>query len=231
MLTGIHARFADGRLTLAATDRHRAAVCSVEIEGAPKGDLAVIVPARALGELARASGEAWEPVAVAVAADRRQLRGRAGPIEVRTQLLEGNFPDVAGLIPRRHDTRTVADRAILQDLLRLALLFARGDGNRVRVTLAPDAGGAGGCLVLGADGAEAGDSAGRLSAEVTGPGGEFLFNGRYLRDALSAVRTAQVALETRGPTGAVVVRPVGDGDLDHMQLVMPLHPAFATASA
>ncbi len=231
VLTGIHARFADGRLTLAATDRHRVALCGVELERAPEGDLAVIVPTRALSELSRASGEVWEPVAVAVAADRRQLRGRAGPVEVRTQLLEGNFPDVAGLIPRRHDTRTVADRATLQDLLRLALLFARGDGDRVRVTLAPGAGGAGGCLVLGADGAEAGDSAGRLSAEVTGPRGDFLFNGRYLRDALSAVRTAQVALETRGPTGAVVIRPVGDGDLNHTQLVMPLHPALTTASA
>ena len=57
MLTGVLVELGDGRVTMAATDSYRLSVKESELPGAT-GETQAIVPARALGEVARiASGE------------------------------------------------------------------------------------------------------------------------------------------------------------------------------
>src|SRR5215210_2139973 len=53
VLTGVLVRFEDGKLVMAATDSYRLSVKETALEQGPAQELEAIVPARALGELAR----------------------------------------------------------------------------------------------------------------------------------------------------------------------------------
>ena len=56
MLTGVLVRFEPGKLVMAATDSYRLSVKETALEGSVP-ELEAIVPARALGELARIAAE------------------------------------------------------------------------------------------------------------------------------------------------------------------------------
>ena len=56
VLTGVLVEFADGVLTMAATDSYRMAVRTTPLEKGPPEQLTAIVPARALSDLVRIAG-------------------------------------------------------------------------------------------------------------------------------------------------------------------------------
>jgi len=186
----------------------------------------VIIPARALQELGRVAADEEEPVEMIVPPARNQvlfhLAGGAlgGPIEVVSQLIEGNFPDYQQIIPTSYNTRTVVDTKEFRQAAKIALLFARDAANIVRVQVAPGEGEPG-SLTLAATAAEVGDNVGQIDATIKGPGMEIAFNGRYLIDVLNVIDSAQVALETSTPSSPGVFRPVGDEDFVHV--IMPMH--------
>jgi DNA polymerase-3 subunit beta len=68
-----------------------------------------------------------------------------------------------------------------------------------------------------------GSSEAILTATVEGDPIVIAFNVRFLREALEAIKTPEVALETTAPASPGVIRPVGD---DHfLHVVMPMHLA------
>jgi DNA polymerase-3 subunit beta len=56
---------------------------------------------------------------------------------------------------------------------------------------------------------------------VNGDGVEIGFNVKYLIEALAAIDTPQVALETTAPQRPGVIRAIGDEQFMH--LIMPMH--------
>jgi len=74
-LTGVEVTFAQERLSLAATDGYRLSVRSIEVDEAFTEDMAVVVPARHLGELGRIIVDSDEerPVQVTVTQARNQI--------------------------------------------------------------------------------------------------------------------------------------------------------------
>ena len=225
ILTGVLAEFEGARLTFAAADGFRLSVRSASLEEPVEETFQVIIPARALQELGRVTSEG-EPVEMVVAPGRNQalfhLSGGelGGPIELISQLIQGNFPDYRQIIPTSYNTRTVVGR---QDFLRaakIALLFARDAANIVRVQISPGQGEPG-RIVLAAAAAEVGDNVDEIDATVEGQAMEVAFNARYLIDVLSVIDSAQVALETNTSSSPGVFRPVGGDEFVHV--IMPMH--------
>ena len=233
ILTGVLADFQEAKLTLAAADGFRLSVRSAPlIEPVPEPPSSqdplgkVIIPARALQELGRVAAEEGEPVEMIIPSARNQvlfhLAGGAlgGPIEVVSQLIEGNFPDYKQIIPTSYNTRTVVDTKEFLRAAKIALLFARDAANIVRVQMTPGEGEPG-SLTLAATAAEVGDNVGQIDATIEGPAMEIAFNGRYLIDILNVIDSAQVVLETSTPSSPGVFRAVGDEDFVHV--IMPMH--------
>ena len=233
ILTGVLADFQEEKVTLAAADGFRLSVRSAPLsEPVPEAMSLqdpvgrVIIPARALQELGRVAAEEGEPVEMTIPSARNQvlfhLAGGAlgGPIEVVSQLIEGNFPDYTQIIPTSYNTRTVVDTKEFLRAAKIALLFARDAANIVRVQMTPGEGEPG-SLTLAATAAEVGDNVGQIDATIEGQAMEIAFNGRYLIDILNVIDSAQVALETSAPSSPGVFRPVGDEDFVHV--IMPMH--------
>src|SRR3954463_2763209 len=72
ILTGVLARFEGDRLTLAAADNYRIAVRTVDILD-PVESVSVVIPARALTELARVLSDTDDPVDLVLAQARNQV--------------------------------------------------------------------------------------------------------------------------------------------------------------
>jgi DNA polymerase-3 subunit beta len=221
VLTGVLARFEDGKLTLAAADGFRLSVRRGAVASGAAGALTVIIPARALVELSRIIGDDEEPVEVTITKNRNQAVFHTAHTELVTQLLEGNYPDVLGLVPKAHNTRTVAGTLDFLKAVKIASFFAKDANNIVRVSVEPGSDLAPGRMVISATSAETGDQVGEVDATVDGPAVEIAFNARYLTEALGAMGSAQVAMETLAPEKPGVFKPVGAEDFVHV--IMPMH--------
>jgi DNA polymerase III subunit beta len=221
VLTGVLARFDDGKLTLAAADGFRLSVRTGNVSSGKSPAASVIIPARALIELSRIIGDDEEHVEVTITKNRNQAIFHTSQSELVTQLVEGSYPDVLALVPKAHSTRTVVGTVDLQKAVRLASLFARDASNIVRITIEPGGDLTPGRMVVSATSAEMGDQVGEIDATVNGPAIEIAFNAKYLSEVLNVMDAAQVAIETNSPDKPGIFKPVGSDDFVHV--IMPMH--------
>jgi DNA polymerase-3 subunit beta len=221
ILTGVLAQFEDVALTLAAADGFRLSVCTIPLSHAVPDPFSVIIPARALVELGRVSGEQKDPVVITVTPTRNQVMFQLTDIVLVSQLIDGKFPNYQQIIPRTQSTRTVIDTALFLKAARTALIFARESAHIVRLHIKPGTELSPGHVVVSATSAETGDDVSELDASVEGDEVEIAFNVRYLIDALSVLHAPQVVLDLTTASNPGVLRPAGDDSFTHV--IMPMH--------
>jgi DNA polymerase-3 subunit beta len=221
ILTGILAKFSGKTLTLAAADGFRLSVRTAQLEDGVDEPIEVIVPARALAELSRISGEQTDPVGITVTPQRSQVLFHLSNIDLVSQLIDGKFPDYNAIIPKSSATKAVIDTQLMLKACKAANVFAREAANIARVNIVPGDELASGHITIGATSAETGDNAGELDANITGNPIEIAFNVKYLIDVLTVVGTNQVVLETSSASSPGVIRPIGDDAFTHV--IMPMH--------
>jgi len=223
VLTGVLAEISGTSLTMAAADGFRLSVRSTELPGEPPASASVIIPAKALQELARVSAEQDEPIRMTIAPNRGQVFFRMTDIDLISQLIEGTFPDYKQIIPTSYTTHSVADTGELLNAVKIASFFARESANIIRFRIAPGDQGMGGRLTIMATSSELGDNVSEVDSAVEGEPIEIAFNARYLMDVLSVLSAQQVALQTSSPSSPGVLKPVGDESFVHV--LMPMHIA------
>ena len=215
ILTGVLARFEGDQLTLAAADNYRIAVKTIAILD-PVPETSVVIPARALNELARVLADVDDPVEIVLAASRNQVLFHLDGIDLVSRLIDGQFPNYQQVVPQSHTTRAVLDREELLRAVRPAALIAHESANIVKLQIGAD--GEPGITVSAS--AEVGDHVGQVEATVEGDGTTIAFNARYLADVLTNVAAEQFALELNGPLSPGVFKPLGDDRYIHV--VMPV---------
>jgi len=221
ILTGVLAKFEDTQLTLAAADGFRLAVRTVSLPQSVSDPFSIIIPARALVELGRISGEQKEPVIITVTPTRNQVLFQLTDIVLVSQLIDGNFPDYRQIIPRDTTTHAVIDTTAFMRACKTSLVFARDAAHIVRLHVKSGSELSPGHMLVSATSAETGDDVSELDASVEGDEVEIAFNVKYLIDVLSVADTPQVTLETTTSSSPGVIRPVGE--VDYTYVVMPMH--------
>ncbi len=221
ILTGVLAKFQGEQLILAAADGFRLSVRTTHLSEPFSEPVTVIVPARALAELSRISGEHEQPIEITITPARNQALFHMANVDLVSQLIEGNFPDYNQIIPKGYSTRTVVSTSDFLKAVKTAHIFARDAANIVRVEIIPGGELAPGRVTLTATSAEVGDNVGEIDAVIEGEEVEIAFNAKYLIDVLSVVDAAQVALETTTASSPGVIKPVGSEDFTHV--IMPMH--------
>jgi DNA polymerase III subunit beta len=221
VLAGVLIRFEEERITMAAADGFRLAVREGELALPVPERLDVIVPARALRELARVIGDRTEAIELTVTPNRGQLVVNTGDVEFYSRLIDGTFPDFRQIVPREFSTRLDVGRDEFLAAVRRAGFFARDNNDVVRLVakagsdeLSP------GNLEVSATAAERGSSQSDVTAGLQGPEGEIAFNSRYLVDVLTTLRTSRVTIGMNGSNQAGVVRPVDSETYTYV--IMPM---------
>lgn len=224
ILTGVLVQFDEDRLTMAAADGFRLSVKTAslnrtEYSGEPSE---VIIPARALMELARISADQEEPVEVIITPARKQILFHLQSIDLVSQLIEGKFPDYNQIIPKGYATRSVLETGNFLKAARVSHLFARDSANIIKLEVVPSGDELmNGRITLVATSAELGDNVADLDASIDGDPLEIAFNAKYLMDVLAVIDSPQVILETTAASSPGVIRPIGDDQFTHV--IMPMH--------
>jgi DNA polymerase-3 subunit beta len=219
VLTGVLVQVQGGSLTLAATDGHRLAVRKLAATGAPELEASLIVPARALAELARVLKGEPGKVEVIISKARNQVFFRAGTSELTSRLIDGKYPNYAQVIPSKSSTKVRVSTSELTQTVRAVSLFARDSANVIRVKAQS------GALVLSATTNEVGDSRAEMTADVDGSDIQIAFNARYVLDALGVIGEDEVELLFDGPLSPGLLRPPGKEH--YLYVIMPVRVAMS----
>jgi DNA polymerase-3 subunit beta len=216
VLTGVHLKSNEGRLTLAAADGFRLAVSDIALEQAPSAPIEVIVPARALRELGRLISDTNEPVEMRINGGRTHVLFAMRDIELVAGLIQGTFPNYSQLIPPEWNTRVTVKVDEFKREAKIASIFARDGSGIIRLQMEGDS------LKVSAAADEVGNNEGVIEARVEGDSSKIAFNSRYLQDVLNAL-DGDVKLEMTSPSSQGVFRPVGDDDYVHVVMPMFVH--------
>jgi len=176
VLTGVFLQVEGGTLTAAASDGYRLSVRKLNVQNGGGADLSLIVPARALNEVARAARDDEEAVVMVAPPGRGQVVFRVGSdVEVVSQLIEGEYPPYEQIIPQRYATRTVVSTAAFVKACKQAEIFAREGTQSTRLTITPG-GEVPGELRISATSESTGSSESTLTATVEGEPITIAFN-------------------------------------------------------
>lgn len=221
VLTGVLAKFDKDAVTFASADGFRLSVRNAVLDSKLSAPVSVIIPAKALTDVARIMGDQDAPVELAITENRSQVLFHLANTDLVSQLIDGNFPDFNQIIPKSFTTRTIMNTNELQNAVKAASVFARESSNTIRLNISSGNDMGGGRVVITAQSAETGDNVGEIDATVDGDPIEIAFNARFLADVLSVLNSPQVALETSSAASPGVVKPMGRDDFTHV--IMPMH--------
>ncbi len=221
ILTGILMQFEDDVLTMAAADGYRLAVRKARLHEKFKKPRSIVVPARALSEVARIIVDEDKEIGIALPGEREQVTFLVDNTTVSSSLLQGKFPDFGAIIPKSYNTAaTVYTSDLLRECKR-AEIFARDNAYSGRfIVRAPHAQGEPGQVALVAKSAERGEYEGFVDAGVEGNDLEVAFNIRYMIDVLNAIGEERVIIESNGSAHAGVIRPENRDDF--ISVIMPM---------
>lgn len=220
VLTGVLMRIRDKTVTFTATDGFRMSVKTIELPQAVHSPQELIVPVRALSELARIIGDTEHQVEITVTPNGGQVLFHCENVDLVSRLIDGKFPDYERIIPKQYSTRSILDRNTFLQSARQASVFATSSANIARLTFESGGELGPGRLTLSTSAAEVGDNKSEIEGQIAGEGGQLALNIKYLQDALNAMPTAQIAVETQTPATPGVFRPVGQEGFIH--IVMPM---------
>jgi len=211
VLTGVLVQFEPGKLVMAATDSYRLSLKETALEGSIP-DLEAIVPARALGELARIAPEG-ETLTLGV--HENQVVFGTADAWLTTRRIDGQFPNVKQLVPEAFEHEVALGRDELLDVVRrVSVMAQRNSPLRLRF--------ADGELTVSAQTQDVGEAKESLPAAFTGDPLEIGFNAEFLRDGVESIAGDQVLLKLISPLRPAVL--VGESD-DFLYLIMPIRLA------
>jgi len=220
VLQGVQTTIGGNTITLAATDGFRISVRKTDLsESAPK-PFVMLIPARALNELARIAQDGEGVLSLITPPGRGQVIFHLENAELVSQLIDGNFPDYKVILPRNFKTQTIVSTAAFLKACKQAEIIARNGNNVVRLNLQKydDRPGE---IEVSSQTEETGSNENKIDANVEGPGIVVALNVRYLREVLEVVKTPNLVLQTNDNKSPVQIQSVGDENFQHV--IMPMH--------
>ena len=214
VLTGVLVRFEGDKLVMAATDSYRLSVKETGLSDGPGREVEAIVPARALGELARIA-QGGEGGAIQVGVQENQVVFGVDDVWLTARRIDGQFPNYKQLLPEAFEAEVTMPREELLDVVRrTSVLAQRKSPLRLRFE--------DGELTVSAQTQDVGEAHESLPAPYSGEPLEIGFNAEFLRDGLESVNDDEVRLKLISPLRPGLI--VGESE-DFQYLIMPIRLA------
>ncbi|OJX40516.1 MAG: DNA polymerase III subunit beta [Chloroflexi bacterium 44-23] len=220
VLQGVLTQLEGNKITLAATDGFRISVRSDSLSAPVEKPISIIVPARAMTELARIATDGNETITMNIPSGRGQVIFHLKDAELVSQLIEGNFPPYEAIVPRSFKTHTIISTPAFAKACRQSEIIAREGNNIIRLHLQPHPDGPG-VVEISSQTEETGTSEVQLDANIEGDGLLIAFNVSYLREVLDVIKTPNVILETNANNTPATIKPIGEEGFTHV--IMPMH--------
>lgn len=210
-LNGILFKVTPSILYLAATDTFRLAEKTIPLSKTRAGEtLSFILPHRVSQELRRALGENSE---IKIAVGDNQVYFAGDQFELTSRLIDGSFPEYAGIVPQDFETKCFLKRSEVLDAVRASSIFSSKLSD---VSLYLDEG----FLTVHSMNPEVGEYKTQIEAAMSGKGASIHFNYRYLLDGLAALESDDFFFGCNNENSPAVLKNKNDGS--YLYLVMPI---------
>ncbi len=210
ILTGVLMSSEDDGLRLVATDSYRLAVCDLVGLELLRSGQKVLMPSKALSELARLLNGVDQ---VVIHLSDREATFDVGNVCLTTRLIEGEFPNYRQLIPQTYPNRLTVQREAFAEAVRRVKLMAR-EATPIRLALRSES------VELIAVAQDVGEAREVIDAHYEGVEMTVAFNAEYLTDGIEAAVGDEITLDTVDALKPAVIRPVGNAGF--LYLLMPV---------
>ena len=201
-----------GRLRVVATDGHRLARVDVALPDGAAGIPGVIVPRKAVGELAKLIEES--DGAVAVALSESKVRFGLGGAMLTSKLIDGAFPDYERVIPSGNDKRLAVGNKELREAVDRVSTISTEKSRAVKLSIAK------GRLVISAASQEAGSGTEEIDAAFDAEPIEIGFNAKYLMDMTDQIEGKEITFMFADAASPTLVQDADDAS--GVYVIMPM---------
>ncbi len=221
VLTGVQLTASQNKIALSAADGFRLSICKDNLSQEVSKPIKVVIPARALTELARIASDGDQLLTMVMPPGRGQVIFHLKDAELASQLIDGAFPELEQLIPQSYNTRTILPTQEFLKACKRVEIFAREGSLISRINITPSGNTEPGIVEVSGQSEETGSNENQVDATIEGQPQLIAFNVRFLREVLDVIKTPNVLLETTSETNPGVIKPAGDADFVH--IIMPMH--------
>lgn len=224
-LSGVYLNFQKERVQITATDSFRLAEKTLSLKDGVSQDRAFILPQKAARELVNIFSEKNGKIKLffspnQVLFEYPMTETPHPQIQIISRLIEGEYPDYQGIIPKNYEIQIVLEKNELLNQVKTASIFS-GRTNEIKIKVTPKKEE----IEILAENPELGENKSVLSGKVSGDSAkakevEVIFNYRFLIDGLAKIKSSKVLFEINGEEGPAVLRP--ENDSSYLYVVMPI---------
>ncbi len=195
-----------------ATDGHRLALCTAEIQCEMDQTVQVIAPRKGVMELSKLFADMDSEVSVTLS--ENHLRVESADLKFSSKLIDGKFPDYQRVLPKNSDKTVLADKdTIKQCFSRVAILSnEKYRGVRLRIEA--------GNLTTVANNPEQEEAEDTITVDYDGDKLEIGFNVNYLLDVLNVIPSETVKIELADSNSSALITDAVDDSANYV--VMPM---------
>ena len=216
ILTGVLWEIDGTTVTLAATDSYRLGVRTLETPNDTGTQRNVVLPSRALSELARALQAGPATLNATVKENLASFSVGATDSDneatIGSRFIEGEFPKYRQLLPQGYANTLEVDREALLEVTRRVGLLAQNN-LPVKLQLGDE-------LEVSAHTPDVGEGQEILDADFNGDPLVIAFNPQFLNDGLSAITSQRVVIEVADGLKPAIIK--GRDDESFTYLLMPV---------
>ncbi|EMY8531666.1 DNA polymerase III subunit beta [Bacillus cereus group sp. TH43LC] len=199
VLTGVHIELDHNKLICAATDSHRLAIRETLISTNMKANC--IVPSATINELLKLMNSKLEFVSIYLS--ESHIIFTFGTTTLYSRLIEGKYPNISTLIPNEFQTVINIDRQrMLQGVDRSSLLASEWANNNVNLEIVNES-----TIQISSNASQIGKIS--ETQQIDAIQGEKQFNisfdGRFMLDALRAIKEETVTLSFSGSMRPILI--------------------------
>jgi len=201
------------KVRMVATDSHRLALVERDADGF-KIEHGVIVPRKGLQELRKLLEQSGEDD-TKLSIDGQLAYLKRGATEVSMRLVEGEFPDYRGVLPKSSRHQIAVARDDLLNAIKRVSILSHERYHGIKFSLSA------GALTVSSTNAEMGEATESIEVDFKGEDFAIGFNGNYLRDALGVIPgDSEVELGLTDDASPGVVKTPADSAFTYV--VMPM---------
>lgn len=204
-------------LAMVATDGHRLALAEMDHKlSGLNGEVKVLIPKKAMDEVAKLSGLADTDGQMDFAKDESHLFFQSGHRLLISRILTGQFPNYEAVLPRENNKTVVIDRAELNDAVRRVSQLADQRSHAVKLSVSEEG------IEISASSPEYGEAKEVIEKEYKGETIAIGFNSTYMLDFLAAAADGPISIELKDEQSAGQMRPVSDESGRYRYIIMPM---------
>ena len=211
-LNGMLLEIRPGRIRTVATDGHRLALCDSKFDGERDISLQVILPRKAVNELARLLSDTEEPARIELSPTHVRMYLQSSTFT--SKLIDGRFPDYERVMPSGQPQIVSANRELLRQALARTAILSNEKYRGIRFRLN------GNMLHLQAHNPEQDEAEEEVEIAYRGDEVTIGFNVGYLLDVLGVLDTEEVHIAVTDANSSALIT-AGDS-ANCRYVVMPM---------